>query len=111
MERTFEQQGYLWISNGRLMSKQKGVFRVNCIDCLDRTNVVQVGCVFATSRAMTDWPSFKSAFARHALNRELGAVALLNPVQQGRTEVDIVFNDSKCVLAQCFPSGFTYQTL
>lgn len=24
------------------MSEQKGVFRVNCIDCLDRTNVVQV---------------------------------------------------------------------
>lgn len=24
------------------MSQQKGAFRVNCIDCLDRTNVVQV---------------------------------------------------------------------
>lgn len=33
---------YLWISNNSLMSEQKGVFRVNCIDCLDRTNVVQV---------------------------------------------------------------------
>jgi hypothetical protein len=43
MERTFEQQGYFWVSNERLMSEQKGVFRVNCIDCLDRTNVVQVG--------------------------------------------------------------------
>ena len=25
-----------------MMSQQKGVFRVNCIDCLDRTNVVEV---------------------------------------------------------------------
>ena len=24
------------------MAQQRGVFRVNCIDCLDRTNVVQV---------------------------------------------------------------------
>jgi hypothetical protein len=42
MERTFEHQGYFWVSNNLLMSEQKGVFRVNCIDCLDRTNVVQV---------------------------------------------------------------------
>jgi len=57
------------------MSRQKGVFRVNCIDGLDRTNVVE------------------SAFARHVLNRQLGAVALLNPSEEKRTEVDIVFND------------------
>lgn len=57
MVRSFEQHGYvipqqstirssneryLWIANDIIMSRQKGVFRVNCIDCLDRTNVVQV---------------------------------------------------------------------
>ncbi|CCM00021.1 uncharacterized protein FIBRA_02047 [Fibroporia radiculosa] len=76
LERTFENQGYFWVSNGSLMSQQKGVFRVNCIDCLDRTNVVE------------------SAFARHVLNRQLGAVALLDTsgaIQ--RTETDVVFND------------------
>ena len=30
------------MSDNVLLSQQKGVFRVNCIDCLDRTNVVQV---------------------------------------------------------------------
>ncbi|KAJ7219415.1 SacI homology domain-containing protein [Mycena pura] len=75
MERTFEHQGYLWISGNVTMSTQKGVFRVNCIDCLDRTNVVQ------------------SAFARHVLINQLGAVALLNPALEGRTEMDSVFND------------------
>ncbi|KAJ7271919.1 SacI homology domain-containing protein [Mycena haematopus] len=75
MERTFEHQGYLWISGNLTMSSQKGIFRVNCIDCLDRTNVVQ------------------SAFARYVLNNQLGAVALLNPVMDGRTETDNVFND------------------
>lgn len=27
--------------SGSVMSVQQGVFRTNCIDCLDRTNVVQ----------------------------------------------------------------------
>jgi len=48
---------------------------VNCIDCLDRTNVVQ------------------SAFARYVLNKQLGAVALLNPELDGLTDADLVFND------------------
>ena len=28
-------------ANGAVVSVQQGVFRTNCIDCLDRTNVVQ----------------------------------------------------------------------
>ncbi|KAI0929197.1 hypothetical protein AcW1_006209 [Taiwanofungus camphoratus] len=76
LERTFENQGYFWISNDTIMSQQKGVFRVNCIDGLDRTNVVE------------------SAFARHVLNRQLGAVALLDPSEgKQRTETDFVLND------------------
>ncbi|KAF7323093.1 hypothetical protein HMN09_00089400 [Mycena chlorophos] len=75
MERNFDHQGYLWISDDITMSTQKGAFRVNCIDCLDRTNVVQ------------------SAFARYVLNNQLGAVALFNPASEGRTETDNVFND------------------
>ncbi|KAF8197552.1 SacI homology domain-containing protein [Pholiota molesta] len=74
MERTFEGQGYFWVSDNIVFSQQKGVFRVNCIDCLDRTNVVQ------------------SAFARYILHKQLGAVALLNP-KVGRTDAEIAFND------------------
>ncbi|KIY43445.1 hypothetical protein FISHEDRAFT_53223 [Fistulina hepatica ATCC 64428] len=73
--RTLESQGYLWISGETLMSTQKSVFRTNCIDCLDRTNVVQ------------------SAFARHVMNRQLDGVALANITRQARAEMDIVFND------------------
>lgn len=37
-----EQMGYFLLSrDGSLLSVQEGVFRTNCIDCLDRTNVVQ----------------------------------------------------------------------
>ncbi|EEB96785.1 hypothetical protein MPER_04019 [Moniliophthora perniciosa FA553] len=75
MEKTFDHQGQ--VSTYLLAHKienDKGVFRVNCIDCLDRTNVVQ------------------SAFARFILNKQLGAVALLNQAE-GKSEMDTVFND------------------
>ncbi|KAI9510219.1 SacI homology domain-containing protein [Russula earlei] len=75
LEPSFESQGFLWISDQRMLSQQKGVYRVNCIDCLDRTNVVQ------------------SAFARHVLNRQLFSVAVLSPSENGRTEMDVVVND------------------
>ncbi|KAG9318553.1 hypothetical protein JVU11DRAFT_645 [Chiua virens] len=73
--RAFESQGYFWISDDVLLSKQKEVFRVNCIDCLDRTNVVQ------------------SAFARHVLVMQLEAIGLTIEPPNGRSEMDIVFND------------------
>ncbi|KAK9159100.1 hypothetical protein Scep_005674 [Stephania cephalantha] len=37
-----KKQGYFLVdSQGEILAEQKGVFRVNCIDCLDRTNVTQ----------------------------------------------------------------------
>jgi hypothetical protein len=35
----------------------------------------------------------QSAFARHVLNRQLLALALLNPSESGRPEMDVSFND------------------
>jgi hypothetical protein len=35
------QVGYLWLDTHGKVCEQKGVFRINCVDCLDRTNVVQ----------------------------------------------------------------------
>ncbi|XP_074643385.1 phosphatidylinositide phosphatase SAC2-like isoform X2 [Tubulanus polymorphus] len=32
---------YCWVDNKGLICEQRTVFRINCIDCLDRTNVVQ----------------------------------------------------------------------
>lgn len=83
---------FLWISDGVVLSQQKGVYRVNCIDCLDRTNVVQVSnnihlTGFVGSQTM------QSAFARDVLNRQLLALAFLYPSEHHRTEMDVVFND------------------
>lgn len=36
--------GWTEISNDELVLKQSGVLRTNCMDCLDRTNVVQSAC-------------------------------------------------------------------
>lgn len=33
--------GYCYVENGRLIQEQSGVLRSNCIDCLDRTGVLQ----------------------------------------------------------------------
>lgn len=75
LERIFDSQGFFWVSGERLMSEQKAVFRINCVDCLDRTNV------------------FCSAVARYMLNKQLSVVALLNPSAEGHSEVDTIFND------------------
>ncbi|KAH7341044.1 SacI homology domain-containing protein [Rhizoctonia solani] len=72
LERTFAAQGYFWVRDGQVMARQHGVFRTNCVDCLDRTNVVQ------------------SAFARYVMNLQLQAVALVKPTD---IEADMVFND------------------
>ncbi|XP_023212300.1 phosphatidylinositide phosphatase SAC2-like, partial [Centruroides sculpturatus] len=32
---------YCWFDSQGLICEQKGVFRVNCVDCLDRTNIAQ----------------------------------------------------------------------
>ena len=50
---TIQKQGETTFEFGKLTNKQHGVIRTNCMDCLDRTNVVQ------------------SAFAQYILQRDL----------------------------------------
>ncbi|KAF6206426.1 hypothetical protein GE061_017659 [Apolygus lucorum] len=52
MSQDQEEMGYtLMINDEKVVSYQDGVFRTNCIDCLDRTNVVQS---MIARRALTD---------------------------------------------------------
>jgi hypothetical protein len=45
-----DKQGYYLVNaDGKILEKQKGVVRTNCIDCLDRTNVTQVICCLITT--------------------------------------------------------------
>lgn len=73
--------------SSEVLSKQKGAFRVSCLDCLDRTNVVQ------------------SAFARHVLLNQLERLGITPPILstspaaidgtgQKDEKFEFVFNDS-----------------
>lgn len=57
-----DQFSYFFIDkNKRLISLQEGVFRTNCIDCLDRTNVVQ---------SMIAWRSLSTVLQQFELVKE-----------------------------------------
>ena len=61
VSRGLERQGFALVSDsGRLLAAQSGVHRVNCMDSLDRTNVVQ------------------SVFARRMLLRQLRAFRIIS---------------------------------
>ncbi len=61
----------------RLETKQTGAFRVSCLDCLDRTNVVQ------------------SAFGRNVLATQLATIGIPAPnTTQRDEEFEFVYNDS-----------------
>lgn len=71
-----DEMGYfLLLRDGSLISLQDGVFRTNCIDCLDRTNVVQ------------------SMLARRALTSMLRRLNILSPDQavEQQTSLESLF--------------------
>lgn len=41
VEEDFLRHGFFFVEAGSVVQRQVGVMRINCIDCLDRTNVVQ----------------------------------------------------------------------
>lgn len=60
-----EEYGYFMVnSEGKTVAQQKGVFRSNCMDCLDRTNVIQ------------------SLLARRSLQSQLQRMGVLNVGQR-----------------------------
>ncbi|KAF8402630.1 hypothetical protein HHK36_010719 [Tetracentron sinense] len=60
----FEKQGYFLVdSEGEILVEQKGITRVNCIDCLDRTNVTQ------------------SYLARKSINSQLQRIGVLSSTE------------------------------
>ncbi|XP_077982127.1 phosphatidylinositol-3-phosphatase SAC1-like [Glandiceps talaboti] len=64
--------------DGTVVKTQEGVFRTNCIDCLDRTNVVQ------------------SLLARRSLQEQMEKFGILNPGQavQDQTHFEYIFKNT-----------------
>ncbi|CAH1640793.1 unnamed protein product [Spodoptera littoralis] len=67
--------GYFLSRGGTVLLRQNGVFRTNCVDCLDRTNVVQ------------------SLLARLQLNAALRILAVTSTDDEKHTEFDNLFNN------------------
>ncbi|KAJ2161494.1 hypothetical protein GGF46_001433 [Coemansia sp. RSA 552] len=65
LRREATQMSYFWSAAGQALTRQQGAFRVNCMDCLDRTNVVQ------------------SALARSVLNEQLVRLGVHAAPDQG----------------------------
>ncbi|KAJ2226688.1 hypothetical protein H4R99_004177 [Coemansia sp. RSA 1722] len=65
LKREIADIGYYWRAGHQAFTKQSGVFRVNCMDCLDRTNVVQ------------------STIARFVLNEQLVRLGVHIAPEQG----------------------------
>jgi len=75
MEPELEEIGCFWTTSKQVYSTQIGVVRTNCIDCLDRTNVVQ------------------SALARRVLNKHLMHLGITTQVEDGQhDQLDMAFN-------------------
>jgi hypothetical protein len=51
--------GWVEISEDQVQRKQSGVLRTNCMDCLDRTNVVQSACARTALEAQLSMGSYK----------------------------------------------------
>ncbi|KAG5264603.1 hypothetical protein AALO_G00256020 [Alosa alosa] len=66
-----DEYAYFWVdSDGKVVSQQSGMFRSNCMDCLDRTNVIQ------------------SLLARRSLQNQLQRMGVLNVGQKIDEQAD-----------------------
>ena len=52
LQNVISQMGFCWVNNKGKLCKQNSVFRVNCMDCLDRTNLVQCALARASFRTI-----------------------------------------------------------
>ncbi|XP_076157658.1 phosphatidylinositol-3-phosphatase SAC1-A [Alosa pseudoharengus] len=66
-----DEYAYFWVdSDGKVVTQQSGMFRSNCMDCLDRTNVIQ------------------SLLARRSLQNQLQRMGVLNVGQKIDEQAD-----------------------
>ncbi|KAJ3063704.1 Phosphatidylinositide phosphatase SAC2 [Podochytrium sp. JEL0797] len=77
LKKDFEKLKHFWSINGENMSHQTGIIRTNCMDCLDRTNVVQ------------------SILARHMLNQILLRTGIQRQLPDSPTESTPPVADAK----------------
>lgn len=77
VEPDIDRIGYFWKGPKGVLSKQSGIIRTNCMDCLDRTNVVQC------------------AFGRYTLNMQLLRIGVHSYPEKGLAfyeDFEVIYN-------------------
>ena len=69
-----QEMRYSWVDAHGLICHQESTFRVNCMDCLDRTNVVQVIHSFTHSFIHSFIHSFHNKLALDRMVKLIGSV-------------------------------------
>lgn len=84
-EQLLKQQGYDYMAGDEIVQTQISVVRTNCMDCLDRTNVVQ------------------SEIAQFILEDQLKRIGILGALQHlaDLSEFDSVFKNGKATFYSC----------
>jgi synaptojanin len=76
IRQTLQSHGVFTYINAATQSLQKGVFRINCIDCLDRTNSVQLGIGLTNLLAQLESLNKRNSF--HQLREQLKVLWINN---------------------------------
>ncbi|XP_058075031.1 phosphoinositide phosphatase SAC8 isoform X5 [Magnolia sinica] len=87
-----KKQGYFLINSEReILLEQKGVVRVNCIDCLDRTNVTQVHMDYCILDLRVKHVTLlsQSDLGRKSLNTQLQRMEAFSPSESISSHPDI----------------------
>jgi len=75
LEGPIREARYCWLDRHGVVCTQRGVLRINCVDCLDRTNVVE------------------TAIARTVLETQLTKLGVVPPERGLPDEAKIIFQE------------------
>lgn len=87
-----ESLGFFQSKQGKIIQEQKGTFRINCKDCLDRTNLVQGYFSFQIMKFISKISlQLLSLLARHSLVYQLINVGILKDENELEKDKNFMF--------------------
>ncbi|KAJ2849284.1 ornithine aminotransferase, partial [Coemansia brasiliensis] len=128
LQREISDMGYFWYSDGSALTLQQGAFRINCMDCLDRTNVVQstiaravlneqlvrMGVHIAPERGLSAYPKLESILSHlwanngDYISRQYAGTSAMKGdfTRTGRRNFSGIVNDATYSLARLWINTF-----
>ncbi|KAJ2797431.1 hypothetical protein H4R21_004326, partial [Coemansia helicoidea] len=128
LRREMDGMRYFWHAGSETLTRQQGVFRVNCMDCLDRTNVVQstlartvlndqlvrLGIHAAPDRGLAAYPGLDAALSGlwanngDYLSRQYAGTSAMKGdyTRTGKRNIGGILNDATYSVARLWNSTF-----